>query len=253
MGRIGLIFAILALGPPASALDEALYAEILQRHTREVADTAGVRVDYRALRGAADWKRLLASVESSDPEKLGSRAAKIAFWSNAYNILTIDTVVRNYPLESIKDVGSFFRPVWGHEAGKIGARAVSLGEIEHEILRPMGEPRIHAAIVCASISCPPLQREPFTEENLDAQLDAALRTWLAEPRKGIRIDRRSNTVHLSKVFDWFEKDFEAAGGVIAFVSPYVSDSDRSWLEKNAANLDLEYLHYDWGLNELGAN
>ena len=85
MGRIGLIFAILALGPPASALDEALYAEILQRHTREVADTAGVRVDYRALRGAAEWKRLLASVESSDPEKLGSRAAKIAFWRAVTN------------------------------------------------------------------------------------------------------------------------------------------------------------------------
>jgi len=242
---------MLAVSVPASALDVALYAKILQRHTREVADTAGVRVDYRALRDETDWNRLVASVENTELASLRSRAAKIAFWSNTYNILTIETVVRNYPLRSIKDVGSLFRSVWKHEAGRIGTRAVSLEEIEHEILRPMGEPRIHAAIVCASISCPPLRREPFTEENLDAELDEALRTWLADPRKGIRIDRENSTVHLSKVFDWFEEDFDAAGGVLAFVAKYIPDSDREWLERNAGNLDVEYLYYDWRLNGLG--
>ncbi len=250
MGRIGTLIVMLALTSPASALDQTLYAELLQRHTREVTDTARVRVDYRALRGNTDWKRLVVSVESTDPDKLGSRAAKIAFWSNAYNILAIDTVVRNYPLESIRDVGSFFRPVWGREAGTIGGRAISLGEIEHEILRPMGDPRIHAAIVCASISCPPLHREPFTAKRLEAQLGTALRTWLAEPRKGLRIDRGGKTVYLSKVFDWFEEDFESAGGVLAFIARYVSESDRLWLERNAADLDVEYLDYDWDLNEL---
>lgn len=252
MGRSVTLLVVLALTSPASALDEVLYAELLQRHTREVTDTAGVRVDYRALRGNPDWKRLVASVESTDPEKLDSRAAKIAFWSNAYNILAIDTVVRNYPVESIKDVGSFFRPVWDREAGTIGGRAMSLGEIEHEILRKLGEPRIHAAIVCASVSCPPLHREPFTAKRLEEQLGATLRTWLAEPRKGLRIDRGSKTVHLSKVFDWFGEDFEPAGGVLVFIAPYVSDSDRLWLERNAADLDIEYLDYDWGLNGLAA-
>ena len=242
---------MLALSFPASALDVALYAEILQRHTREVTDTAGVRVDYRALRDETDWNRLVASVENTELGSLRSRAEKIAFWSNAYNILAIEIVLRNYPLKSIKDVGSLFRSVWKREAGKIGSRAVSLDEIEHEILRPMGEPRIHAAIVCASISCPPLRREPFTEKNLEAELDEALRTWLADPRKGIRIDRESKTVHLSKVFDWFEEDFDAAGGVLAFVAPYISDPDRAWLERNAADLDVEYLHYYWSLNGLG--
>ena len=250
---MGWILGLLVLASPVSALDEALYAEILQRHTREVSDTAGVRVDYRALRGTIDWKRLVASVESTDPEKLGSRDAKLAFWSNAYNIFAIDIVVRNDPVESIRDVGSLFRPVWGREAGKIGGRVVSLGEIEHEILRPMGEPRIHAAIVCASISCPPLRRKPFTAQHLDMQLDDALRTWLAEPRKGIRIDRVSGTVYLSKVFDWFEEDFESAGGVLAFIAPYLSNTQRVWLERNAQDLDIAYLDYDWGLNDLPAN
>ena len=250
MTRISLILAMLALSIPARALDVALYAQILQRHTREVTDTAGVRVDYRALRDEADWNRLLASVENTELDSLRSRAAKIAFWSNAYNILAIETVVRNYPLGSIKDVGSLFRSVWKRDAGKIGTRSVSLDEIEHEILRPMGEPRIHAAIVCASISCPPLRREPFTEENLETELDEALRTWLADPRKGIRINRENKTVHMSKIFDWFEEDFDAAGGVIAFVTPYIAEADRAWLKRNAADLVVEYLHYDWRLNGL---
>jgi len=245
-----LILAMLALSFPASALDVGLYAEILQRHTRDVKDTAGVRVDYKALRDEADWNRLVASVENTGLESLGSRAAKIAFWSNVYNILTIEMVVRNYPLRSIKDVGSLLRSVWKREAGNIGTRAVSLDEIEHEILRPMGGPRIHAAIVCASISCPPLRREPFTEGNLEAELDEAMRTWLADPRKGIRILRENKTVQLSKVFNWFEEDFDAAGGVLAFVTRYVSESDRAWLERNAGNVKVEYLYYDWRLNGL---
>jgi hypothetical protein len=87
--------------------------------------------------------------------------------------------VRHPGIASIRDIGSLLRPVWNREAGRVGRRARSLGEIEHEILRPLGDPRIHGAIVCASVSCPPLRREPFAAARLDAQLDDQMRRWLA--------------------------------------------------------------------------
>ena len=231
------------------ALNEDLYAEILERFTREVSDTAGTRVDYTGLQRSARWRELLASLEHTDPEKIHSRRGKLAFWTNAYNILAIDTVVRNQPLESIREVGSIFRSVWAREAGTIAGRSVTLDEIEHKILRPMGEPRIHAAIVCASVSCPPLSREPYRAVRLDAQLDSALRRWLADPRKGLRIDRASKTVYLSRVFDWFGEDFEDRGGVLSYLRAYVSDADREWLSQ-ATSIDVAYFDYDWSLNGL---
>ena len=243
-------FASSLLAPGAGhALDRDLYAEILERFTREVPDTAGTRVDYAGLARSARWRELQASLERTDPEQIHSRNGKLTFWINAYNILAIDTVVRNQPLESIRDVGSIFRSVWARDAGTIAGRTVTLEEIEHEGMRPMGEPRIHAAIVCASVSCPPLSREPFEAARLDAQLDAALRRWLADPRKGLRIDRASKTVYLSKVFDWFEEDFEDRGGVLPYLRAYVSESDRQWLAR-ATSIDVEYLDYDWSLNGL---
>lgn len=242
-----------SLAGVARALDQALYAQLLQRHTQAVADLAGTRVDYRALRGtpgasgspgSPEWRRLIASLEQSAPSKLTTREEKLAFWINAYNILAIDTVLRGYPLDSIRDLGNFVFPVWGKPAGRIEGREVTLEEIEHEILRPMGEPRIHFAIVCASLSCPSLRREPWEASRLDAQLEDATRAFVADPRKGLRIEA-NGTVRVSSIFKWFSGDFEAAGGVLAFVAPRVSDAQRPRLE----GADLAYLDYDWRLND----
>ncbi len=246
-----LLAALMMLGAgSARALDAELYAELLDRHTREVADLALVRVDYRALRESEDWRRPVRSLAESSPASLRGRNEKLAFWINAYNVLAIDLVVRHYPVESIRDIGWLLRPVWKRPAGQVGGRSYSLDEIEHGIVRPLGDPRAHAGVVCASLSCPPLLREPWRPDRLDAQLDAALRGWLADPRKGLRIDRERGVVTLSRIFDWFEEDFEDAGGVMAFVAPYLSDVDRDWLRGEGADASIEYLDYDWGLNEL---
>ena len=251
-----LAILLLAASPPAPpsaarGIDAELWEAILARHTREVSDTAGVRVDYRGLADSPDWKRLVAGLADADPDGLEGRAERLAFWIDAYNILAIDLVVRHPGIESIRDIGSLLRPVWDREAGRIGGRARSLGAIEHEILRPMGEPRIHGAIVCASVSCPPLRREPFAAARLDAELDDQMRRWLASPEKGLRVDRESGTLHLSRVFDWFAEDFEAGGGVLAFVSRYAPAPERSWLTARAGDVRIRYLPYDWTLNALG--
>jgi len=186
-----------------------------------------------------------------DPEspRDESRDARLAFWINAYNILAIDLVRRHYPIDSIRSIGGLFSPVWKERAGEIGGRAYTLHEVEHEILRPMGDPRIHAAIVCASLSCPPLRREPYRAATLDAQLEDNVRRWLADPRKGVLIDRSTKTLYLSRILDWFAMDF--GDGVLPFVTAHLPDEQASWIRAQRG-LRIRYLEYDWTLNDAGS-
>ena len=245
-----VVVVLMAAGAArGEAFDQALYAQILAEYTRPVADVAGVRVDYAALVRGNDWKRMMANLERTDPRAPSRRDERLAYWINVYNVLAIDTVVRHYPVKSIRDVGSLFSPVWKREAGRLSGRAVSLHEIEHEILRPMGDPRIHAAIVCASTSCPTLHREPYRASVIDAQLDDAMRRFLGNRDKGLRIDRRDATIYLSKIFDWFEEDFAGSGGVLSSATAYLTGEDRTWMENHASLADIEYMDYDWNLND----
>jgi hypothetical protein len=163
----------------------------------------------------------------------------MAFWINAYNILAIDLVVKHDPPESIKDIGSFFSPVWKRPAGTVNGEVVTLHQIEHEILRPLGEPLIHAAIVCASQSCPSLRRTPYTGANVKAEMAQQMRAFLRDRRKGARLDGRR--LRLSMIFKWFKSDFEPVGGVRSFVRGYL-DFDPGRKPR------LDYLDYDWSLN-----
>lgn len=248
LGAVVLSSSVGAAG--AEPLDSGLYASLLSRYTREVSDAARVRVDYRGLTRSPDWERLIENLERSDPSQRPGRDAQLAYWINAYNILAIQTVVRNYPVESIRDVGSFLKPVWKRGAGTLSGRVVSLHEVEHEILRPMGDPRIHAAIVCASTSCPSLRREPYSADRIQAQLDDALGRWLVDRDKGLRIDRSRNTIYLSRIFDWFEEDFEPGGGVLAYLAPRMDAADRRWWQAHGEAADVEFMPYDWRLNDL---
>lgn len=254
--------AALALGPlaaeasppaeapvPIAGVDLDLYDRLLEQHTRAVDEVVGTRVDYRAIARSTEWRRLSRQFRSARPSTL-DRAERLAFWINAYNVLTIDLIVEHYPVASIRDIGSFLFPVWNRDVAEIEGRELSLGEIEHEILRPMGEPRIHGAIVCASTSCPPLARRAFRPERLDRDLDDAMRRWLASPAKGVAIDRSQDRVRLSRIFDWFEEDFRAGGGVLATVARYVDAEDARWLQARGRRARVEFLDYDWALNDL---
>lgn len=224
------------------------YASLLARYTEAVDAKVGTRVDYAGLRREPEWKSLIAELAAVDPAALTERDAILAFWINTYNIFAIDLIVRNPPVESIKDLGSFFSPVWKKEAGRLAGRPYTLDEIEHGILRKLGEPRIHGAIVCASISCPNLRREPYVAARIDAQLADNMRAWLARPEKGLAIDRATNSVRISPIFDWFEADFAVRGGVMAVVTRYAPASDRAWLVEHGAGARVGYFEYDWRLN-----
>jgi hypothetical protein len=249
MRRLLLALVLLVTDVSAAAIDLDLYARVLERHTRAVEDIASTRVNYAAIARDSEWRRLIRSLEESKPDVLEGRE-KLAFWINAYNILAIDVVARSYPVASIKDIGWLLRPVWKHDAGMIEGRAVTLDEIEHRTLRPLGDSRIHGAIVCASLSCPPLRREPYWAEKLDAQLDDNVRRWLADPRKGVAVGPKPRTLRVSAIFRWFAEDFEALGGVPAFVERYGPDEAAALVREAGADLRIRYLDYDWSLNDL---
>ena len=225
------------------------YAELLSAYTEAVDAEVGTRVDYPGLAKDPRWPAMVAELGRVDPAQLTSREERLAFWINAYNIFSIDLVVRHYPVESIRDIGSFFWPVWKREAGRIAGRGYSLDEIEHEILRPMKDPRIHGAIVCAAISCPNLARSPYRASSLDAQLAASIRAWLARPEKGFSADRGQKRIRVSRIFDWFSEDFGGREGVLSFILAYLPEAEGAWLLGAGKTAKLSYFDYDWRLND----
>ena len=221
------------------------YAQLLARHVRPVTrhGVALNGVDYRALAQDPLFGRVTTALARFDPTRLEGRQERLAFYINAYNILAIKVVLDNLPLDSIKDAGSLFNPVWKRTAGVIGGHRVSLDEIEHGILRPLGDPRVHMAIVCASVSCPDLRREPYLAARLDRQLAAQATAFLANPAKGLRL--QSDGIHVSRIFAWFEEDFKRTyGGVGAFLRRYHTGLPP----RLAVTADLPY---DWSLNDSG--
>ncbi len=203
-------------------------------------------VDYVRLKKDPAFSALASRLGSFHLEDLKSRESKLAFWINVYNILAAKMIIDHFPLESIKDVGNIFKSVWKRPAGMVGGEERTLNDIEHEILRKMDDPRIHVAIVCASISCPDLRREAYTDDKLNEQLDDQMRKFLQSREKGMKLDEKKNQVFLSSIFKWFETDFESRGGVLKFIEPYVTLEERQVLKN--AQIKISYLDYNWNLN-----
>ncbi|ESA36787.1 putative conserved secreted protein [Leptolyngbya sp. Heron Island J] len=239
----------------AEGVDYSIYDDVLSTY---VDDSGWVNyADLQASRQQLDtFNNGLASV---DDATLGgwSEEEQIAFWINAYNSLTLKSIIDQTPIKpSIKDITG----VWRLRKHPINETEKTLNNIEHDVLRvDFDEPRLHAAIVCAAISCPPLRNEAFNGENLDAQLDEQVVQWLARP-DGLKIDKEAGEVKVSKIFSWFGGDWIPSYGVesgftgskeeqavLNFISEYVSEEDRAYLE--AGEYKLSYFNYDWSLND----
>ncbi len=204
-------------------------------------------VNYKNIKNDSVYKKLIEDLKNYDPADLKTKNDRLAFWINVYNVMAVKMVLDNYPVKSIKDAGSLFKSVWKKEVGVVGGKVTTLNDIEHEILRKMGEPRIHVAIVCASVSCPDLRPEAYVADKLDAQLDDQLTKFLANSGKGLKIDSGDNKLYLSSIFKWFEEDFESKGGVVPYLTKYVDSRYTTTLK--SGKLKSKYLDYDWGLNE----
>ncbi len=233
----------LRVGAPAGAASAParLDHDQLDRVLKARVSAEGV-VDYPGLRAGRDRDDLrayLGQAAAADPGKL-SDAEKKVLWINLYNAATIEGVLLESPLESVQDAGGFFKRV----KVNVGGADYSLDDIEHGILRKMGDPRIHMALVCASRSCPKLRNRAYRAADLDAALDGQARDFLADPARN-RFDAAQGTAWLSSIFTWFGEDFDVAphGGVRGFVRRYAPAAAA--LPEDFA---IEFLAYDWSLN-----
>ena len=173
---------------------------------------------------------------------------KMAFLINAYNAFTLKLIIKHYPVKSIKKIGGVLTKPWDVEFfSLLDGKLKTLDPIEHEWLRPIFKDyRIHAAVNCASISCPPLRHEAFVAEKLDAQMDEQMTTWLTDPtRNKIKTDAKS--IELSKIFDWYKDDFvEWGGGIPKVLAKYLKTGAT---EQALSKKKIKYMNYSWDLNE----
>ncbi|MEM8885481.1 MAG: DUF547 domain-containing protein [Planctomycetota bacterium] len=198
------------------------------------------RVDYGALQANRepldDYIGLIGLVgPSTRPELFPTKQHELAYWINAYNAIVLHQVLLRPPPSSVGDrkVTFFYSTKY-----RVDGRRMSLWTMENDVIRAFGDARIHFAINCASIGCPQLPQEPFYPERLEQQLERETKKFLGDESK-VRV--AGKTLHLSKIFDWFEEDFEPgpAAWIRAYRPEVPEDAEVKWIE------------YDWGLNEQG--
>ncbi len=217
-------------------------------------------VDRDGMVNYAAWKANQADVQALDNylKHLSSasitgqsdRNASLAFWINAYNAVTVKGILREYPTTSIRNHTArvFGYNIWKDLQLLVGGRPYYLEQIEHEILRKMGEPRIHFAIVCASIGCPRLLNEAYVADQLDQQLNTNAQAFFANQRN-FRYDPAQRTIALSSILNWFAGDFgQNQAEQLRRIAPYLPDApSRQLAESGSAR--VSYLDYDWNLND----
>jgi hypothetical protein len=223
-------------------ISHALFDSLLRKYV----NTEGM-VDYKGfIKDSVAFNSYLDLLSKNHPnEKNWSRDERLAYWLNAYNAFTIKLICNYYPVKSIKDVKKgipLVSDTWTIEFIKIENRTYNLNNIEHNIVRPtFNDPRVHFALNCASLSCPKLLGESYKADILQTQLDAQAKEFLRDTQRNKIIN--ANKAELSKLFTWFAGDFKkVAPSVVAFINKY---SDTKLVE----NAQIDYLEYDWGLNE----
>lgn len=243
------------------------YAALLKAYV----DEQGM-VNYRGLKADGDGLNAFAEAMGRlDPRtyEQWSERQKVAFWLNAYNALTLKAIIDNYPIKptfparlrhprnSIRQI----KGVWTKLKFRVMGEMTTLDAIEHEVLRKeFAEPRIHVALVCAAMGCPPLRNEPYRGEALDEQLGDQARQFLAN-REKFHIDRGKGRVYISPILKWFGEDFVKAYGtttefagqgeteraVLNYISRHLNEQDRRYLA--TGKYKIKYLDYDWSLNK----
>jgi len=231
---------------PSSAFDHvyAIYGNVLSVYVKNgLVDYSGLKSDPGGLR------TFLESTEHVSKQEFESWSGEeqLAFFINLYNARTLELVIDNYPVKSIKDIGRGGKGPWDEPIVKVFGERITLNELENGMIREnYKEPRIHFALVCAAMGCPPLLDRPYTEADLDSQLEARTKKFLADNGKN-SLDEKNKTLRLSPIFEWYAADFESGtGSVPGFLKKYYGDLSHG-------QYIIVYTDYDWSLNDLSAD
>jgi hypothetical protein len=239
MRSLAIVFLTLAWLPAhAEEPDWMIFDQILAKYVAS-GDKEGLTVnlvDYEGLSRDPGFAVVVEQVRNFDVKKLSTENEKLAFYINAYNILTIQLILDNWPTKSIRDIGGFFKGPWDYVMLVNGDGKLTLDDIEHKIIRPFGDPRIHFAVNCASLSCPDLPTEAFKAKTVREQLEKGALKFFQHKGKGARLD--GETLRVTKLLEWYGEDFDAGGGIEVFLKKYVpnvkfedveTDIDYSWV------------------------
>ncbi|MEH6457013.1 MAG: DUF547 domain-containing protein [Cocleimonas sp.] len=241
MKKTLLFLALFTLSFSTHAFENDLDG-LLKNHVKTVTKSG---IQYNAVNYTAWGKdprhvKVRDEILRKNTNTLVSKDQKLAYWINAYNVLTIDLITREKETESIKNLGTLFKNPWKRFSWKVNGKNQTLDSIEHKIIRKLNDPRIHFAINCAAKSCPDLRKEAYRADKLNAQLQHQVNLTLTNASKGFK-KSNGNSVKVSKVMDWFAEDFNS-GNVNKWLQPF---------KKGIVNNDTKigYFAYDWSLNK----
>jgi len=261
-----VLISLIALAPCAvrAEFDQThrTWNELVDRHVMVLDGGTTSRVRYAAfLNDRAALKRYLDSLSAVEQAEFDawSKPARLAFLINAYNAFTVELILRNYPgVESIRDLGNIFVSPWRMRFFKLLGREQHLDAIEHDMIRKPGafdDPRIHFAVNCASIGCPMLREEAYTAARLDEQLEDQTVRFLSDRTRN-RYDPRRKALEVSKIFDWYAKDFnsglrgiQSIEGFFAAHARLLADSAADRQSISSGAVTIRFLEYDWKLND----
>jgi hypothetical protein len=224
--------------------DHAGFSAVLGEHVR------GARVDYAALQAAAArLQTYLGQLAAADPAALAAadRNTQLAFWINAYNACMLKQVIDHYPLGaggSVRQISGVFKRRHCRVAGTLRSQ----DDIEHGILRPTGDSRIHFAVNCAARSCPALAAEAYIPEQVERQLDAAVRRFVSGESQFQIVRGDHPVLRVNKILDWYSQDFGGPDGVKRFLARYVPPELAAYIQR--ADVRLRFFGYDWTLNDV---
>jgi hypothetical protein len=262
---LSLLIPLLMVRPAIAAFDHGHRAwdGLLKKHVVATADGTASQVRYAALdKDRALLESYLNDLSAVSMSEFGawSKPQRLAFLINAYNAFTVELILTKYPeITSIKDLGGLFSSPWKKKFFTLLGRERHLDELEHEMIRAPGaydDPRIHVAVVCASVGCPALRRDAFVAQRLDSQLDDAMQRFLSD-RSRNRFNAKKNTLEVSKIFDWYRTDFEKGHqgfqqleDVFAQYAGQLADAPADREKIRSRNVPIGFLDYDWQLNDV---
>ncbi len=263
---IGIIFLIFLI-QSVYAFDHQhkLWHSILQKNVHTTPKGLSSRFDYNNIKRndtqLKQYLTILSSVDENDFQKW-SKNEKKSFLINAYNAFTIQLVLSHYPdIASIKDIGHWFGSPWKKKFFVLLNKERSLDELEHTILRKKGhydDPYIHVALVCASVGCPALRNQAYTPENIEQQLSESMQRFLSDKKRN-RYNSKSRTLEVSKIFNWYESDFNkghrglfSLNDLFSRYSELLTNNIEDQIMIQSKEIDIIFLEYDWSLNDFNS-
>ncbi|MCU7800565.1 MAG: DUF547 domain-containing protein [gamma proteobacterium symbiont of Lucinoma myriamae] len=248
---------------PVYAFDHQhkLWHSILQKNIHVISEGTASQVDYSNIKKNTSqlkqYLKTLSAINNNEFQKWSINQQK-AFLINAYNAFTIQLVISRYPdIKSIKDIGSWFSSPWKKKFFVLLNKERSLDDLEHTLLLKKGQyddPLIHVALVCASKGCPALRNKAYTPENIEQLLSENMRFFLSDKTRN-RYDSKSGTLAVSKIFSWYESDFNqgywgifSLNDLFSLYSEALSNKKEEQTLIQSKNVDITYLEYDWSLN-----